>query len=163
MTRFSAFLAAVAATAFGVASCSSPSVTIDLGSSGSSGSSGTIIVEVATASSFRLGVSSGPSAPTLASPSLDPARKPAVGEPVAWGGMKGVKTSFGALLAASDGRWALYDHNNDTLVQSRAPPSFDGGVVTLAVNATPGAGHPCLGNGEFGPPFHWDRTKGFQV
>jgi len=76
--------------------------------------------------------------------------------------MTGLRTPFGALLVSPDGQWQLYDASNKTVVGSAGAPSFDG-VVLLPVDAAPGLGQPCLGNGEFGPPFHWDKDAGYQV
>lgn len=86
---------------------------------------GELFVDVSSASAFRLGVRFGGWAgDALASPSLDPARQPAPSNPVAWGNLAGLQTSFGALLIATDGSgsWALYDENNNTLVQSGGVP-----------------------------------------
>jgi hypothetical protein len=132
-----------------------------------------IVVEVASASSFRLGVRffGAPVAP-IASPMVDPAAAPAPSVPVSWGGMSGLSTSFGALLAAPDGSsWALYDATNTTLVASRGPPVFSGAFnasadpgITLpvaGVAAGGGVGEPCLSNGMFGPPFYYNRAAGY--
>jgi hypothetical protein len=134
---------------------------------------GTLFADVASASSFRLGVRfDGWSGDALASPSLDPARVPAPSQLVSWGAMAGIQTAFGALLIASDGSgsWALYDANNNTLVWSGGTPwqnnasgsGIDSGIV-LPVNGTAAAGGPgrsdnCLGNGDFGPPFYYNRA-----
>lgn len=86
---------------------------------------GSLFVDVASASSFRLGVRFGGWAgDALASPSLDPARQPAPSSPVAWGNLAGLQTSFGALLIATDGSgsWVLYDANNNSLVSSGGAP-----------------------------------------
>ena len=102
----------------------------------------TITIEVASASSFRLGVRFGWGPEALTSPSLDPARKPAPSQPVAWNGMSGLQKAFGALLADANGNWVFYDANNKTLVSSNGAPSLspaapgrDGGVV-LPVQGT---------------------------
>ena len=94
---------------------------------------GSLFVDVASASSFRLGVRFGGWAgDALESPSLDPARQPAPSTPVAWGNLAGLQTSFGALLIATDGSgsWALYDENNNTLVGSGGVPWQNNGSGT---------------------------------
>ena len=106
---------------------------------------GSLFADVASASSFRLGVRFGGWAgDALASPSLDPERQPAPSSPVAWGNLAGLQTSFGALLVATDGSggWALYDENNVTLVSSggapwQKPPQNNG----LGPNVRRGHGH----------------------
>jgi alpha-glucosidase len=134
-----------------------------------------VTVEVASASSFRLGVRFGGwGAPALASPSLDPARAPAPWTPVSWpGGWVGVSTAFGALVAAGDGSggWALVDAGNNTLVSAGGPPAtnnasgttVDAGIVLpVAGNGSDaGPARPCLGNGMFGPPFYYNAAGGY--
>ena len=79
-----------------------------------------LVAEVATATTFRLGVRFGGWSPApLASPSIN-GGAPAPSTPVSWGGMRGVATSFGALLTDGAARWALYDAANNTLVASGA-------------------------------------------
>lgn len=84
--------------------------------------------------------------------------------------MTGLQTSFGALLAAPDGTWALYDASNKTLVAGNAPPSLssgtnltDAGIMLPVVGtaATDGRGRPCLGNGLFAPPFYYNREASY--
>jgi hypothetical protein len=131
-----------------------------------------LVAEVASSSSFRLGVRFGGWAPAaLNSTGLAPTG-PAPSEPVSWGGMTGVRTSFGALLVSQAGAWALYDAANNTLVSSGGPPtqsagsgSADGGIV-LPVSGTaaamgPSRGDNCLGNGDFGPPYYYNRAGGY--
>ena len=133
----------------------------------------TLTIEVASATTFRLGVRFGGWANTaLTSPTLDPLRVPASYTIVSWGGMTGIKTSFGALLTSTDGSglWALYDANNVTLVAAGAAPhlsnassALDAGVV-LPVNGTAaalGPGRPCLGNGMFAPPYYYNRDASY--
>jgi hypothetical protein len=130
------------------------------------GASGSLAVSVGSLSSFRLSVRfDGWGAAALASPSLDDARALAPASPVAWGGMRGLRAAFGALLVAADGSgaWALYDAANATLVASAgAPlqaPNADGeGGVLLRVAGEGAARGPaqadnCLGNGDFSTPF----------
>jgi len=126
-----------------------------------------IVAEVATASTFRLGVRFGgwATAP-LASPSVN-GGAPAPSTAVSWGGMTGVATSFGALLTDGVSRWALYDASNNTLVASgAAPPSLNGGSGALdagiilpvsGVAAASGPPRQCLGNGYFGPTYYYNR------
>ena len=137
---------------------------------------GELYVDVASASSFRLGVRfDGWEGDALPSPSLDPARQPAPSTPVSWGNLAGLQTSFGALLIATDGSgsWALYDENNNTLVSSGGVPwqnnasgnNVDYGIV-LPVNGTAASAGPsrssnCLGNGDFGPPYYYNRDGGY--
>lgn len=130
----------------------------------------TLTVEVASPSSFRLGVRFGGwGAPALSSPMLDPARAPAPSTPVSWGGMTGLQTSFGSLLVATDGSgaWALFDAANTSLVRSGGPPAFvvggpgrdDGIALPVAgASAADGPDRPCLSNGDFGPPFYFNRN-----
>ena len=59
---------------------------------------------------------------------------------VAWGNMKGLSTSFGALLVATDGSgaWALYDVANATLVSSDGPPHQNSaGTATARRRSSP--------------------------
>ena len=126
----------------------------------------TLVAEVASESSFRLGVRFGDSNPTaIDCPALAANRAIAPFKRVAWGSMAGVATSFGALLVSPAGAWALYDSANNTLLSSAAPPSLDTtdqGTISLHVNGSSaqGGAQPCLGNGEFGPPFYWDSQAG---
>lgn len=80
----------------------------------------------------------------ISTPSLDSTRQIPDGTPVSWGGKSGLQTSFGALLAGSDGSWALYDQNNNTVLYSNNAPyanngsdTRDAGIV-LPINATGG-------------------------
>ena len=133
----------------------------------------TLVAEVASSSSFRLGVRFGGWSPeALSTTGLSPTAA-APSTPVAWGGMAGVQTSFGALLVSSaTGAWALYDSNNNTLVAGAAPPTqnsgaggVDAGVVLPVAGASAAAGPSrndnCLGNGDFGPPFYYNRDGGY--
>ena len=132
-----------------------------------------LTIDVASASSFRLGVRFGSTyAPgPLDSLMLDPARAPSPATQVSWGGMSGLQTSFGALLAAPDGTWVLYDAANATLVSGNAPPSLTNGTpgvtdpgISLPVAGTgalDGRGRGCLGNGIFTPPYYWNRQAGY--
>lgn len=129
-----------------------------------------IVVEVASASSFRLGVRfDGWSTAALASPSTAASSPPAPSTPVAWGGMSGLKTSFGALLTDGRSAWALYDAANNTLVSSSGAPvqnngsaNADGGIVlpVAGTSATSGPARQCLGNGMFGPTYYYNRDAG---
>jgi hypothetical protein len=89
--------------------------------------------------------------------------------------MAGLQTSFGALLIATDGSgaWALYDSANNTLVSSGGPPaqnnasgsSIDAGII-LPVIGTAAANGPsrssnCLGNGDFGAPYYYNRDASY--
>ena len=134
---------------------------------GASAEPAVLVVEVATASTFRLGVRFGgwATAP-LASPSIAGASAPAPSVPVSWGGMSGLKTSFGALLTDGTSAWALYDASNVTLVTSNGAPSlnngsasFDAGIVLPVAGVAAASGPPrqCLGNGYFGPTFYYNR------
>lgn len=102
----------------------------------------------------------------LPSPSLDPNRTMSAFHRVAWGGMAGVATAYGALLASPTGNWIMYDASNQTLLSSAAPPTLSSagfGTVRLTLTqegAAKGTAEPCLGNGIFAPPFFWDRTDG---
>ena len=127
-----------------------------------------LVAEVASATTFRLGVRFGGWAPAaLASPGVDNRGATAPSTPVAWGGMTGVQTSFGALLTDGAARWALYDAANNTLVASgAAPPSLNNGSgnldagIVLPVSGAAAASGParqCLGNGYFGPTFYYNR------
>lgn len=133
----------------------------------------TLVAEVASSSSFRLGVRfDGWSPAALPTTGLSPTDA-APSTPVSWGGMSGVQTSFGALLVSSaTGAWALYDAANRTLVSGGAPPSqnsgaggVDAGVVLPVAGASAAAGPSrndnCLGNGDFGPPFFFNRDAGY--
>jgi hypothetical protein len=131
-----------------------------------------IVAEVASATTFRLGVRfNGWATQALASPSLNPSSwSPAPSTPVAWGGMSGVQTSFGALLTDGTTRWALYDAQNNTLVSSNGAPTLnnasgttaDAGVVlpVAGASAANGPDRQCLGNGYFGPTFYYNRDAG---
>jgi hypothetical protein len=132
--------------------------------------SAVLVAEVASATTFRLGVRFGGwSTAPLASPSIN-GGAPAASTAVAWGGMRGVATSFGALLTDGSARWALYDAANNTLVASGdAPPSLNNGSsgidagIVLPVSGTAAATGPprqCLGNGYFGPTFYYNRDAG---
>jgi hypothetical protein len=132
-----------------------------------------LVVETASASSFRLGVRFGGWAPgPIESLMLYPGRKPAPFMRVQWGNLVGVQTSFGALLAATDmsGAWALYDAENNTLVSSGGAPflnpgsqNVDVGVVlpVTGTSAAKGPGRACLGNGMFGPAFYYNRDAAY--
>ena len=108
-----------------------------------------LVLEVASATSFRLGVRFGgkaaaPSDP-IDTPSLDPNRKPAAFTRVTdWDGTNyaGVQTAFGALLAdAATGKWKLLDAKNRTVVTGDAPVvdhTFTQGRIELAVQGTGG-------------------------
>lgn len=135
----------------------------------------TVVVEVASASAFRLGVrfNGAPTRP-IASPMTDPSALPAPSVPAAWGGMAGLATAFGALLAAPDGSsWALYDAANNTLVEGRGAPSYapgwnasaDPGITLPVSGAAAGSGsvEACLNNGVFGPPFYFNTAAGYLV
>ena len=126
-----------------------------------------LVAEVASGTTFRLGVRFGGLATSaLSTPSVN-AGAPAASTPVAWGGMSGVATSFGALLTDGASRWALYDAANNTLVASGdAPPSLNNGSssdagIVLPVSGVAAASGPtrqCLGNGYFGPTFYYNRA-----
>ena len=135
-------------------------------------SGGKLVAAVGSSSSFRLGVSfetdttkpGGASA--LPSVSLE-TTPPAPSTPVSWGGMDGIKTSFGALLVSPAGDWSLYDEANVTILQGSAPV-FSGsdsiGTIQLPVkNGTGmhGGAEPCLSNGIFAPNYYWDSEAGF--
>ena len=135
----------------------------------------TLTIEVASASSFRLGVRFGGwGVDALASPMLDPARARAPSSPVTWpvGGFTGLQTSFGALLVSTDGSgaWVLVDASNKTLVSSDGPPALvaggpgrdDGIALPVAgPSAFDGPDRPCLSNGDFGPPYYYNRDAAF--
>ena len=118
-------------------------------------------------SSFRLGVSfetasSRPGGATpLPSASVE-ATAPAASTKVSWGGMKGVKTSFGALLVDQSGGWKLYDESNATILQGSAPilstgaGSEQGTIQLPVINGTGmhGGAEPCLSNGIFAPNYY---------
>lgn len=131
-----------------------------------------IVVEVASNTSFRLGVRfQGVSFAPIDSPSLSADLKPAPFTRVAWGGMTGVQTAFGSLLASTDGRWALQDDSNATVLSSGGVPTYgapianvsDGGVALPVAGAAAnmGPGQQCLGNGQFGPPFYYNRDAAY--
>jgi hypothetical protein len=137
------------------------------------GASGTLTAAVGSESSFLLSVrfSSWGAAP-LESPSLDSDRALAPSEPISMNGMAGLKTSFGALLIATDGSgaWALLDAANRTLVAGSAPQQApngagEAGVLLPVAGAGAGAGplqtDNCLNNGDFGPPFYFNREGGY--
>lgn len=103
---------------------------------------------------------------------VSPATPPANFQPVSWGGMSGIQTSFGALLAATDGSgaWAFYNSSNATLVSSGGPPSQNNGTkavdpgIVLPVAGTAaatGPARPCLSNGMFDPNFYYNRDAGY--
>ena len=134
---------------------------------GSAQPAAVLVAEVATATTFRLGVRFGGWSPApLASPSIN-GGAPAPSTPVSWGGMRGVATSFGALLTDGAARWALYDAANNTLVASGAAApslnngsgSVDAGIVLPVSGVAAASGPPrsCLGNGYFGPTFYYNR------
>ena len=84
--------------------------------------------------------------------------------------MTGVRTSFGALLVSSaTGSWVLYDAANNSLVAGAGPPTqnagaanVDAGIVLpvagIAAVEGPSRNDNCLGNGDFGPPFYYNRA-----
>jgi hypothetical protein len=127
---------------------------------------------VGSSSSFRLGVSfetdatkpGGASPLPSASVEATPA---APSTSVAWGGMTGVKTSFGALLVSPAGDWTLYDDANATILQGSAPVlTSDDSVGTIQLPVKNGTGmhggaEPCLSNGIFAPNYYWDSEAGF--
>ena len=130
----------------------------------------TLVAEVASSSSFRLGVRFDGWAPeALSTTGLAPTA-PAPSTPVSWGGMTGVRTSFGALLVSSaTGSWVLYDAANNSLVAGAGPPTqnagaanVDAGIVLpvagIAAVEGPSRNDNCLGNGDFGPPFYYNRA-----
>ena len=136
---------------------------------------GTIVtVSVASGSAFRLGVASAASssaasatvADPIPTPTVSADLTPATSKACGWGGMDGLCTSFGALLASPSGDWALYDAANNTVLRSTGRPTHttDGGVA-LYVEAPGGLGElpgqPCLSNGMFGPPFAYSRQGKF--
>lgn len=133
----------------------------------------TIVAEVASATTFRLGVRfNGWSTTALSNPSLPVSSwTPAPSTPISWGnGLSGVQTSFGALLTDGSSRWIFVDANNNTLVESNGVPflnngsnSIDAGIV-LPVQGTSAASGPprqCLGNGFFGPTFYYNRDASY--
>jgi alpha-glucosidase len=168
-----ALAAAVATEAASPAFRETPrGISVDFHSSASSSSPATLVVEVGSMTTFRLGVRfDGWGADAIPSISLDSTRSFAPFQRVQWGNMAGVQTSFGALVAATDGSgaWAWYDASNTTLFSSLAAPSMnnasgttaDAGVI-LPVNGTDvlGPGPACLGNGLFGPLFYYNRAAG---
>lgn len=130
---------------------------------------GTIVVEVASKNSFRLGVdfSAGGHAAQIESPSIVPDLHPATSTSVTWGHMTGVQTAFGALLASPGGDWIMYDAENNTILQSSAPVLNVADGVEFSVNNQNGTAvkagpkSPCLSNGMFGPPFYYNREDNF--
>ena len=128
---------------------------------------GKLVAAVGSGSSFRLGVSfetdsSRPGGTTpLPSASVE-ATAPAASTKVSWGGMEGVKTSFGALLVDQAGGWKLYDESNATILQGSAPilstgaGSEQGTIQLPVINGTGmhGGAEPCLSNGIFAPNYY---------
>jgi alpha-glucosidase len=140
----------------------------------SGGKAGTLTLSLGSRTSFLLSVRfDGWEAAPLSSPSLIADRPVAPSEPVSWGSMSGLRTAFGALLAATDGSgaWALFDSENSTLVASAGPPAqaLNGAGyagVLLPVNGAGVESGPlqtdnCLNNGDFGPPFFWNKVGGY--
>lgn len=137
---------------------------------------GSLTIAVGSLSAFRLSVDFRAKDDTAAleSLSLDPDRSYAGATHVHWGGMRGLRADFGALLVVDDGNWVLYDAANRTVLESSAerrelgegggaPPAriargAEEDAVALFVDASPGAGSPCLGNDQFGSPFTWNRA-----
>jgi len=84
-----------------------------------------LVAEVASATTFRLGVRFGGwSTLPLKTPSVDSSTIPAPSTPVRYGNMTGVKTTFGALLTDGISAWAFYDSQNNTLVASAGVPTL---------------------------------------
>jgi hypothetical protein len=137
---------------------------------------------VGSDSSFRLTVDFfDPTKPDdvapLASPSLDPTRAMASFTKVSSNGMRGVKTAFGELLVADDGRWILKDASGKQVAAATEPPKLtteqgaDGmgakrpGITMVVTGSKTGPGangrRPCLVNGGWGSSnwyFHNDCT-----
>ena len=124
-----------------------------------------IHIDVATSTAFRLGVGFNGASPTAAivSPSVAADSSAAPSTTVSWGGMSGLSSSFGALLAGSDGSWALYDHHNNSLAHSTSPITSNGAAISAPSSGARGAAQPCLSNGNFGPPFFHDAANEFLV
>eukprot|EP01045_Picozoa_sp_COSAG04_P003529 COSAG04_NODE_144_length_22941_cov_54.823614_15_plen_349_part_00 len=128
---------------------------------------GELVAQVASTSAFRLGVSfEGGASSALPSPSLRPTAPAGFRRVSAGAGAKGLRTSFGALLLAPDGSWALRDTSNGTILRGSAPRYTEDseGTIQLPVSnstAIHGGAEPCISNGIFGPPFFWDSEAGF--
>jgi hypothetical protein len=132
---------------------------------------GKLVAAVGSSSSFRLGVSfeTDPTRPGGATPLPSPSSEATPHAPstsVSWGGMMGLKTSFGALLVSPSGDWALYDVANKTILRGTAPVLTADNVSTIQLPVTNGTGmhggaEPCLSNGIFAPNYYWDSEAGF--
>ena len=136
-----------------------------------------VTADVGSSSAFRLGVEfSGGSAAAAASaalpsPSLDAARAMANATRVTGPDGVGLRASFGELLVAADGRFTLRDSGGRLVARATGPPALapeatghDGITMPVSGSKTgPGANgrRPCLVNGGWGPPFHWDQEDNF--
>jgi hypothetical protein len=132
-----------------------------------------LIAEVASATTFRLGVRfNGWSTSPISNPSLSTSTWiPAPSTNINWNnGLSGIQTSFGALLTDGISRWILVDANNQTLVESNGIPflnngssSIDAGIVlpVAGISAANGPPRSCLGNGFFGPTFYYNRDASY--
>ena len=148
-----------------------------------------LTASAASISSFRLAArfSTGRPATPLPTPMLAPAVE-TVGDTAArfgaqrvqWGSWQGVASAAGALVIHADsGGWELRDAKNDTVLSGAAPViSFaergadQTPTVLFPTNGTAGIprmqpglprdkhGSPCLANGVFTPPFHYDNLSG---
>jgi alpha-glucosidase len=129
----------------------------------------TLVIDVASPTSFRLGVRNGatyaPSA--IEQETVRRHLPPAPSQQVTYGAQSGLLTTFGALVAGPDGSWTLYDAANATLLSSSLPPYMTNGSATrdagialpvTSLAAVDGPGAACLGNGMFGPPFYYNRA-----
>ena len=133
-----------------------------------------VTADVGSSSSFRFSVEFSDGvikSSALASPSLDASRAMANFENTSGPDGVGIKTSFGELLVAEDGRFTLKDSAGNTVAYSTAPPTLateatghDGITMPVSGSKTgPGANgrRPCLTNGGWGPPFTWDPVDNF--
>eukprot|EP00045_Choanoeca_perplexa_P013099 m.146330 g.146330 ORF g.146330 m.146330 type:complete len:730 (-) comp16236_c1_seq1:702-2891(-) len=125
-------------------------------------------VAVASETSFRLSVrTEGMSTDEIPNPSLDTTRAIPQGQAFTYNGMQGLKTAAGALVAGSDGSWALLDSSETVILSSSSPPVYVdddvAGVVQLSVKAKAPDGPPqsCLANGDFGPVFYYNDVDQF--